>query len=813
MSDEQVWRWATPDGKQRLASESELKEAFAKGHLAINTLVWRKGLLDWKAANEVPELRASVVAGESLIPTAIITKPGTSIPQKGGAAASEEEPPSPPAYAPLPKVSQGRPAAPAVIFERDSQPPMKHSTSDAASAFPGHPSDSPASAPQPERPYRHTIPMGAALDEGAPATPSVGAIELPPKKPASTLIIHAGAPQAEETSGEGDAAPIVVPSPAGAQAPRAITQPPPVNEGLAHVNPVLTAPKVPAQAARNSTKPSAIPKVMPHKPASIPSYVPPDPVSTSMILDPDATPAEMSGVFAPVSTSMLLPSADSSAKLPNIVEELSVDDLEPASMRTEELVRKASIRVPSDADATSKLPAQRARQASIPPNLPKNARHSDPAHRSPDDTLKLDAASRIGLSKAPPPDINPLSSGPYDPRRAPTIPPADIPMGSNKAVPVLAATLVSAAIAYGAYTVGKNSTEVIVPSITSPTVVMTQAALTATAKVEAAKPLMNCKLTASARTIYPAIWSGAGIEPLLIGTEMVVGMAANEKDAIVLKLDTASLAPTETFKAHSAARIARVVPIALPKLSGSIELEAPSEGVSARRAVAGAPGFIGIMGSDLVWSKTGQMPIEKVVTLASGPADVLRGAEFGPHLAYTYRQGAAVFVGTSKPQDVVQRIPGLGAQVGSPAIATLGGTALIAWADRSSAETPWKIRLLRHEPGAAVSDPVGFQPTGGPGGSMLSPYLVRVSNDNALILWTEEGNRDGVVTHEVRAQLLDQKAAALGAPFAVSAPDMNAGAPRVSMGSYGRALVTFYDSTKTGYTAAAAVVLCKEAAP
>jgi hypothetical protein len=39
---------------------------------------------------------------------------------------------------------------------------------------------------------------------------------------------------------------------------------------------------------------------------------------------------------------------------------------------------------------------------------------------------------------------------------------------------------------------------------------------------------------------------------------------------------------------------------------------------------------------------------------------------------------------------------------------------------------------------------------------------------------------------------------------------MNAGVPRVSMGSDGRALVTFFDSTKTGYTAAAAVLLCKE---
>jgi hypothetical protein len=848
MSEEQVWRWATPDGKQRTAAESELKEAFTKGILPVNTLVWKQGFADWKAASEVAELRASVVAGENLVAAKESVRPGKWVAQRGGAAALDVEPPSPPAYTPLPKVSQARPRAPAVSFERESSPALPHDDNDVSPQAKDVP---------PHTPRRETIPMGAMLGpDDPPPTPVVGTpianrggVTVAPakKQPASTLIIHAGAPPAEEGTGEGEAAPIVVPSPNGEKSARAITQPPPVDHGRAQVLPVIPSPgeplaakpseksiRVAAESAReNSTKPPRSPsrpdvrRKQDSKPAasdsvklSIKSDTPskpgigpvhdvseaptrevevPAPVSTSMILDPDATPSDASGMFAPVSTSMLLPAVDSSKDLP---EELSADDLEPASVRTESLIKQAP-------GKSKTLPPHRATQPSHPPPIP--PRGSAPEYSRDD----LDAASRIGLSRPPPPDINPLST--VDSRRMPTIPPTDAPPGSSRAVPVLLATLVSAGIASGAYYIGHNagiSEGGPVPTIFAPTVVVTNAPSVSAAPAVPPKESVACRLTASARMISPSVSGAAGIEPMVVGDVFALGIATGDKDAQVMKLDPVSLAPTETAKFKGPGVLRRVVPIVGTKLAASLEIDGPVDGVSVRRTLAEGKGFVGIRGNEIVWSKDGE-PVQKAFTLASTDIDALRGSAFAGNLAYVYRQAASIWVGTTKPGDVAERIAGLGAQIGAPTLASLDGAVVAAWVDRPSADSPWKIRMVRHEPGGAAPEPISFIATGGLGGACLSPFLLRASGDRVLLLWTEEGTRAGAseLTHEVRAQLFDPKLAPVGSPFTVSSPDMNAGMPRASIGADGRGLVTFLVDRSRGNTkaveASGALLSCK----
>jgi hypothetical protein len=693
----------------------------------------------------------------------------------------------------------------------------------------------------------------------------------PVKKPASTLIIHAGAPPAEEGTGEGEAAPIVVPSPNGEKTVRAITQPPPVDQGTAQVLPVIPGPsdtlaarpsekslKVAADAAReNTAKPPRVesprsPKVEERpkspsrpevrrkedsKPAlsdsvkmSIKSDTPskpgigpvldaggdaptrevealtrevevPAPVSTSMILDPDATPSDASGMFAPVSTSMLLPSVDSSK---DATTELSVDDLEPASVRTESLVKSAS-------DKAKALPPHRATQPSHPPPIP--ARGSAPEYSRAD----LDAASRIGLSRPPPPDINPLST--VDSRRMPTIPPTDAPPSPSRAVPVLLATLVSAGIASGAYYIGHNAGIAEggpVPTIFAPTVVVTNAPTASTAPTTTPKASMACRLTASARMIVPGVSGGAGIEPMVVGDVFALGIATGEKEAQVMKLDTVSLAPTETVRVKGPGTLRRVVPIVGTKLTASLEIDGPVEGISVRRTLADGKGFVGLRGNEIVWSKDGE-PATKAFTLASTDMDALRGSVFSGSLAYVYRQAASIWVGTNKPGDVAERIAGLGPQIGSPTLASLDDAVIAAWVDRPSADAPWKIRMVRHEPGGAAPEPISFQATGGLGGACLSPFLLRASGDRVLLFWTEEGTRAGAseVTHEVRAQLFDPKLAPVGSPFTVSSADMNAGMPRASIGADGRGLVTFLVDKSKGNTkaveASGALLSCKVA--
>lgn len=855
--------------------EDELKEAFTKGLLPVNTLVWKIGLPDWKAASEVPELRASVVAGEHIVPLNDPPKPGTWVAQRGGAAASEIEPPSPPSYAPLPKLAQTRPRAPAVSFERESAAPLPMDATDEAPAM---------------TPRRQTIPMGAM--EEAPPTPQITGgsmgVVVPSgaKKPAATLIIHAGAPQADEDNGEGEGVPIVVPSPNGERTTRAITQPPPFNEGAAAVLPAIPgAPevlavtpseksvKVASAALQDAPKASQAPKAAQNGPSPKPPQVAhtsqspkaprveareserslsagvktpskptlrrtvskpempkvkepekvteeiPAPVSTSMILDPDATPAlDPSNVYAPVSTSMLLPNSESSK---TALEELSADDLEPASVRTEEIVKKAMSDKPAVSKPPVDLPPVRSKVHSIPPPIPQGARASEPDYK-PD----MDAPARIGLSRPPPPDINPLATGAGDPRRMPTIPPKDDSPLQSKAVPVVLATLVSAGIAMGGYYIGHNKGieegGPAVPTILAPTVVVTNnapanPATTVVASGTTTSPGsgVTCRLAASARMIAPAAWGGAGLEPFVSADSFILGLASAERSAQVMKLDPASLAPVETVNLRASAPLRRVVPALGAKLTASLEVDGPVDGVSVRRTLAGGTGFVGLRGNDIVWSKTGQSAqIERAVTLTSVDIDALRGSTFGGNLAYVYRQNASIWVGTTKQGDVAERIAGLGPQVGTPTLAGLDDAVIAAWVDRPNAEAPWKIRLVRHEPSAgAASEPIAFQATGGLGGACLSPFLLRASGDRVLLFWTEEGNRDGALTHEVRAQLFDAKLSPIGSAFTVSSADMNAGMPRASIGPDGRGLVTFLvDRTKTegkGVEASGALLSCK----
>jgi hypothetical protein len=56
------FHWLAADGARLSGSEQELRAALSSGALAPTTLVWRKGWLDWLAANHVAELHDSIPA-------------------------------------------------------------------------------------------------------------------------------------------------------------------------------------------------------------------------------------------------------------------------------------------------------------------------------------------------------------------------------------------------------------------------------------------------------------------------------------------------------------------------------------------------------------------------------------------------------------------------------------------------------------------------------------------------------------------------------------------------------------------------------
>lgn len=65
MSSETEWRWADPNGQQRLIRTDELLAALANGVIPPNAPVWKQGWDTWKPANETPELMSSALSAEN----------------------------------------------------------------------------------------------------------------------------------------------------------------------------------------------------------------------------------------------------------------------------------------------------------------------------------------------------------------------------------------------------------------------------------------------------------------------------------------------------------------------------------------------------------------------------------------------------------------------------------------------------------------------------------------------------------------------------------------------------------------------------
>lgn len=857
MANDELWRWAEPDGKQREVTLEELRIAFSRGVLVTNTPVWRKGFSDWRPAVEVSELKASVLSGARVPTPKGASLPGKSVAQRGGAAATEEEPPSPPVYTPTAKPLPGRPSAPSLDLKSDGD-----------------------GESQPRRP---TMPMPRGTEDASRGDA--------PRERAATLIIHAGAPPAHEKSADGTAAPIVVPSAEPDKAPRTITQPPPVSDDAAIVADVpapapAKTPAAPAVVPTSDPTPSApatarapappepssapetprVPVLPPSasqvaaakaaaqeaavqllSPDSVPTRevpvaeiserdvspaaamaaaaarmavdstqklpaltdsVPAD-VSTSMILsDSSSDLPDSSGAFEPVSTANLLAtdSAPESVE-PASTEELSTDDLMPASVRPPPV--RTSVAPPLD--KTVSLPPRldrtvsiRPRQPSIPPPIPVSAQ---------------EAADRMGMGRLPPPDISMDEERAQ--RSAATLPPSGEvgASGMPAGVPWVGVIIALGAVGFGAYYMGRlggdtpQGTPTATAAATTSGAPTATVALSASAAPDTTPKELRCKLTANARSLAPKTIVSVGIDVAAANDAYAVGYATSPRDAVAVRFD-ASFAPLDMVRGKAPSDLRRVVPILGDKIAVLGEIDTPVSGVQKRRLARGSSAYVGLAKEHFVWGKSDSAPPEQLLTMASAKVEALRATAFTEgNVAFAYRSDGAIWVGTSQSGDVPQRFAGLGGGVGSPALAAVGNSIMVVWADRKSADDPWVLRIGEHRPGTTPPEPKTFVSAGGLGGARLSPALTSAGDDRALLVWTDEGSRGGDIVHEVRGQVIDKKGASIGAAFSVSMPDQNAGQPQVALslaaGDKGlRGLAAFLVATDSGFEVAGAPLTC-----
>jgi hypothetical protein len=332
----------------------------------------------------------------------------------------------------------------------------------------------------------------------------------------------------------------------------------------------------------------------------------------------------------------------------------------------------------------------------------------------------------------------------------------------------------------------------------------------------------ECAVAGDPQLIAPRAIVAAGIEVRAFGKDVALGFAPNEHQAMLVRLDPATLAVSQSTVAHSTHSIRRVTPIPgrTGKLDLAIDVDRNGDPLQGRRTMPlDPPVQVGVADSQLVWA-----PLDRGVQGSlwrlegEGPVEALRGARSESNLAMVaiaFRRAGAVWLGTAErsntlaPKGQLSRVNGLGPMVGSPAIAVNEGIAIAAWADRPSPDDPWQLRLTRFKAGEAADEPRAFKPPpGGKGEEAMSPALAVVPGGRFLLVWTEGPTS----AHAVRAVTLSADGTATGKAIAISADGVNAGQGQAALTASGRGLVAFLQSSTSGDTSAfhvaAAPIVC-----
>jgi hypothetical protein len=326
-----------------------------------------------------------------------------------------------------------------------------------------------------------------------------------------------------------------------------------------------------------------------------------------------------------------------------------------------------------------------------------------------------------------------------------------------------------------------------------------------------------CTVTGSPHVVGPSAVVAAGVEAVRVGDALAIGFAPTENEAIAVRLDPSSLSATGTARAHSADSVRRVTPMADAKGAVALVVDDDKAGdrLRGRRSVLTDPPLqLGMADGGLVWAPLHQAP-GGVLWPLDGNAEVesLRGAvDSGGHaIAVAFRRGSSVWMGIAEGTTALAakgdlgHIDGLGPAVGSPAVAIGGGVAVVAWADRTSADEPWRLRWVRFAPGSPLGAATTFvPPAGGKGEQAMSPAITALSGGRFLLVWTE-GPPSG---HDVRAQTLSSDGRPLGPPLVVSAEGTNAGQGQAAVNASGQGVIAFLESRGDSFEVAATSIAC-----
>ncbi len=314
----------------------------------------------------------------------------------------------------------------------------------------------------------------------------------------------------------------------------------------------------------------------------------------------------------------------------------------------------------------------------------------------------------------------------------------------------------------------------------------------------AAAPRPPCAVIGNPKMVAPKALVPTGVEVVAATNSILVGFASGPKDGAALALNPTNLTISSQTKTKSSDPLKRVEPLPAdgrPQVSPNTDKKGDS--LTGRRTVPSSPGYdLGVADGALSWAPRGTDKVSSLWTLnGSGAVEALRGMPLdgGGGIAVAYRRAGAIWIGVatgdkSLSAGNLSSTQGLGAQVGSPAIAASGNSILAIWADRASASDAWGLRWQRWKIGDAPTAAEEFTPpSGGPGAPFMSPGVASLGGGRFLVVWTE-GSAQG---HQVRALTIGADGQAQGNALTISADGENAGQGQAAVAADGRGVVAY----------------------
>lgn len=328
-----------------------------------------------------------------------------------------------------------------------------------------------------------------------------------------------------------------------------------------------------------------------------------------------------------------------------------------------------------------------------------------------------------------------------------------------------------------------------------------------------------CKLAGEPRVVAPEAVVATGIEARAFGDEIALGFASGDHHASLVHVDPTSLTAKSSTTKPYAAIIRRATPVQSKKgkVSLAIDVDKKGDALRGRRTLDVDPPLqLGVAKQHVAWSPMRHKPAGKLWPLDGDEGvEAPRGAQSGADptaLSITFRSGGSLWLGQAQrsgaslaAQGDLVRLGRQGEMVGAPAVASSDGVVMMAWAERKSADDPWRMRWVRFKAGESPGADHAFMvPAGGPGEQAMAPGLTALSGGRFLLVWTE----GPASAHEVRAVTLSSEGATLGEPLRISASGANAGQGQAAVTSNGRGVVAFLQAEGSAFEVVTTPIAC-----